>query len=115
MLHGLTLALWLACGADGDPADARRELDACAARIEELKARRRAGELARRELERLLVRAQELATRALTVAAAGGHNVLMIGPPGSGNPLAGPNGGPPGGPSGNPSGGPSGNGAIAAR
>ncbi|HEY6098834.1 MAG TPA: hypothetical protein VIW03_05365, partial [Anaeromyxobacter sp.] len=36
-------------------------LDACAQRIEELKAQRRAGELARRELERLLVRAQELA------------------------------------------------------
>jgi hypothetical protein len=57
----LTLLLLLAGGPDGDSPGARKELDACAHRIEELKAQRRAGELAHRELERLLVRAQELA------------------------------------------------------
>ncbi len=61
MLHGLTLVLLLSGASDADPGDARKELDSCAERIEQLKAQRRAGELARRELERLLVRAQELA------------------------------------------------------
>jgi hypothetical protein len=65
VFQGLTLVMLLAAGgtagADAEAPSARKELDQCAARIEELKARRVAGELARRELERLLVRAQELA------------------------------------------------------
>jgi hypothetical protein len=59
MLPAACLVLLLAAPPDG--VDARAELDACAVRIEELKARRRAGQAAERELERLLVRAQELA------------------------------------------------------
>lgn len=51
----------LANGVDGGVPDARKELDACAVRIEELKARRLASEFDRRELERLLVRVQDLA------------------------------------------------------
>lgn len=58
MISGVVLALALAADA---PSPARAELDACAERIEELKARRSAGASARRELERLLIRAQELA------------------------------------------------------
>jgi len=61
VVHGLTLAILLAGAPEADPGNARAELDACAARIEQLKTQRLAGELARRELERLLVRAQELA------------------------------------------------------
>jgi chromosome segregation ATPase len=61
MVSSLTLAMVLAAGAGAGRSDARAELDACAERIEALKAQRHAGELARRELERLLVRAQELA------------------------------------------------------
>jgi hypothetical protein len=59
MVPAVCLALVLAGPPEG--VDARAELDACATRIEELKARRRAGQAAERELERLLVRAQELA------------------------------------------------------
>jgi DNA repair exonuclease SbcCD ATPase subunit len=60
VLQCLTVVMLL-YGAGADAPRARQELDTCAERIEELKALRRAGELERRELERLLVRAQELA------------------------------------------------------
>lgn len=55
----LPLALLLAGTPDLDAA--RVELDTCATQIEALKAERRRGQSSRRELERLLVRAQELA------------------------------------------------------
>lgn len=61
VVPGFTIVMLLACGVDPGAPNARKELDSCAERIEELKAQRRAGELARRELERLLVRSQELA------------------------------------------------------
>lgn len=68
VLPGATLALLLAAH-PGEP-DVRAELEACAERIEELKARRRDGEAVGRELERLLVRAQELAAELDRAAAA---------------------------------------------
>jgi hypothetical protein len=61
MLLAAALALLLAADAPADPA--RAELDRVAARIEVLKARQLAGEDVTPELERLLVRAQELAQR----------------------------------------------------
>jgi hypothetical protein len=62
LLYGLALAL--ALRADPGPVDrTRAELDALAVRIESLKSRRLAGGEAGRELDRLLVRAQELAAQ----------------------------------------------------
>jgi hypothetical protein len=57
---GLALAFVLAAS-PGSHASARAELEQCARRIEELKARHLAGQPVGRELVRLLVRAQELA------------------------------------------------------
>ncbi len=64
MIQGFVLALLLAANGRPDSlAATRAELDGLATRIERLKARQLEGENVRRELERLLVRAQELAGR----------------------------------------------------
>jgi hypothetical protein len=65
MLLPLALALTLAADPAGAPRPdpARAELDRLGARIERLKARQLAGEDVAAELERLLVRAQEIAER----------------------------------------------------
>lgn len=64
MLAAIAAALLLAAASPPDPGDASRaELAAIAARIEWLKERQLAGEDVSRQLEALLVRAQELADR----------------------------------------------------
>lgn len=55
------------------------DIDPCPSRLEEL-----FDEFSQYEADYADVRGQEVAKRALTIAAAGSHNLLMLGPPGSG-------------------------------
>lgn len=73
--HVLLLALLAADPADALPSTAQAELDACAERIEQMKARRERGA----ELDRLLRRAQELAAE-LERASAGSPPLHPYGP-----------------------------------
>jgi magnesium chelatase family protein len=56
-----------------------RQIEPCSSNVEQL-----FSEASRYDVDFSEVRGQEQAKRALEVAAAGGHNVLMVGPPGSG-------------------------------
>ena len=58
---------------------AQIDIDPMPSRVEQLFA-----ELSSYDIDYADVRGQEMAKRAMSVAAAGGHNILMIGPPGSG-------------------------------
>ena len=66
--------------ADGRPfSPASSTSSRCPSRLDEL-----FQELSHYDVDFADVRGQEMAKRAVTIAAAGGHNLLMVGPPGSG-------------------------------